>query len=113
MNTFNKIGVIGRKSEAVGALRCLINYLASQQVDTVLGEDIASLVPDSDLPVGSRKQMGESCDLFIVLGGDGSLLGAARMLAHYNVPVLGINRGRLGFLTDILPEEIEQRVGAV
>ena len=35
------------------------------------------------------------------------------MLAHYNVPVLGINRGRLGFLTDILPEEIEQRVGAV
>jgi NAD+ kinase len=51
--------------------------------------------------------------LIIVLGGDGSLLGAARMLARHNVPVLGINRGRLGFLTDILPEELEEKVGAV
>ncbi len=113
MDTFKTIGVIGRKSDAVGTLRSLISYLASKKISTILGEDIAPLVQDANLPVGSRKQMGESCDLFIVLGGDGSLLGAARMLAHYNVPVLGINRGRLGFLTDILPEEIELRVGAV
>jgi NAD+ kinase len=114
MDTFKTIGVIGRKTDkVVEALQVLINYLATQKVSTVLGEDMAALLPGSGLPVGSRKRMGEGCDLIIVLGGDGSLLGAARMLANYNVPVLGINRGRLGFLTDILPEEIEQRVGAV
>ncbi len=40
-------------------------------------------------------------DLVIVVGGDGSLLHAARALVKYNTPVIGVNRGRLGFLTDI------------
>jgi NAD+ kinase len=57
--------------------------------------------------------MGEICDLVIVVGGDGSLLGAARALCRYNVPVLGVNRGGLGFLTDISPDELEARVGEV
>ena len=48
--------------------------------------------------------LGEIRDLVIV-GGDGSLLGAARALAKFNTPVLGINRGRLGFLTDISPDD--------
>lgn len=114
MKTFDTIGVIGRRSDAiVEALHSLTNYLSTHNKELMLGEDIAPLLPGTDLPVATRKQLGENCDLIIVLGGDGSLLGAARMLAHYNVPVLGINRGRLGFLTDILPEEIEQRVGAV
>jgi NAD+ kinase len=59
------------------------------------------------------KMMGQSCDLVIVVGGDGSLLGAARELAQSSVAVLGINRGNLGFLTDICPDEIEQKVGEV
>lgn len=57
--------------------------------------------------------MGEICDLVIVVGGDGSLLGAARSLAMSNVPVLGVNRGNLGFLTDIKPTELEEKVGEV
>jgi len=48
-----------------------------------------------------------------VVGGDGSLLGAARSIASSHVPVLGVNRGNLGFLTDIAPDEIEQKVGEV
>ena len=61
----------------------------------------------------SRKMIGEVSDLIIVVGGDGSLLSAARTLARFDVPVLGVNRGRLGFLTDVSPDEIEQRVGEV
>jgi NAD+ kinase len=45
-----------------------------------------------------------------VVGGDGSMLGAARSMVDYGVPLLGVNRGRLGFLTDIMPSEIEAKV---
>lgn len=114
MNEFNTVGIIGRESDAVGeSLRVLTSFLSAQKINIILGKTIASLLPDNPYPVSGRTKMGESCDLIIVLGGDGSLLGAARQLARHNVPVLGINRGRLGFLTDILPEELEEKVGAV
>lgn len=114
MASFNTIGIIGRDgSEAASTLKVLSSFLTRKKRKVILGEDIAPLLPKSKLPVMPHSKLGEACDLLIVIGGDGSLLGAARMLARYYVPVLGINRGRLGFLTDILPDEIEQRVGAV
>ena len=114
MVEFNTVGIIGRESDAVGeSLRVLTEFLSTKKISIILGEKIAQLLPGNTFPVLSRTKMGECCDLIIVLGGDGSLLGAARMLARHNVPVVGINRGRLGFLTDILPDEIEQKIGAV
>ena len=114
MGDFKTIGIPGRASAAVGeSLRQLTDFLSRRELSIVLGESVAQLLPDNPFPVKSHAKMGESCDLIIVLGGDGSLLGAARVLARFSVPVLGINRGRLGFLTDILPDEIEARVGAV
>jgi len=53
------------------------------------------------------------CDLIIVIGGDGTLLNAARMLARWDVPVLGVNLGRLGFLVDVAPEDIEDQLDAI
>ncbi|MES2534222.1 MAG: NAD kinase [Pseudomonadota bacterium] len=60
----------------------------------------------SDAEVGpyealSVKEIGERCDLGLVVGGDGTMLGIGRLLAPYGVPLIGINRGRLGFITDI------------
>ena len=57
------------------------------------------------------EQLAGHCDLVVVVGGDGSLLHAAQHIAE--VPVIGVNRGRLGFLTDVLPDEIESRLGEV
>ena len=59
------------------------------------------MLPGHGLQVASKKLLGEICDLVIVVGGDGSLLGAARELAKSKIPLLGVNRGRLGFLTDM------------
>ena len=53
------------------------------------------------------------CDLVIVVGGDGTLLNAARSLAEYGVSLLGVNRGRLGFLTDLSPEHIGDRLNEI
>ncbi|MDQ2994754.1 MAG: NAD(+) kinase, partial [Pseudomonadota bacterium] len=55
-----------------------------------------------------KDELKKHCDLIIVVGGDGSLLGAARIAADQNLPVVGINRGTLGFLTDISPNRLEQ-----
>src|SRR5690606_3891050 len=73
----------------------------------------AEVLPGHSFQVSTRKLIGEMSDLVIVVGGDGSMLGAARMLAKCDVPVIGVNRGRLGFLTDISPAELEAQLGAV
>lgn len=117
MEGFRHIGILGRDGNGVvESLRRLITLLKQRSLNIVLADHIAPLVEPSlltDVRVASRKLIGEITDLIIVVGGDGSLLGAARTLVRHGVPVLGINRGRLGFLTDIAPDEIEQKVGEV
>jgi NAD+ kinase len=90
----------------------LIDYLSSQNVEVFIDGDTATSF-DVQLPVLSRDAMQEKRDLIVVVGGDGSLLSAARMAIKVNVPVIGINRGRLGFLTDISPQDIETQLSAV
>lgn len=82
------------------------NVTIYQDVDTLLGFDL-------QLPVLTKNEMGGKNDLIIVIGGDGSLLSGARMATKVNTPVIGINRGSLGFLTDILPNDIETQISAV
>lgn len=114
MEPFRNIGVVGREGKGVAeTLQRLIDFLQARNLNVVLGEFIAPLIGDHRLRVCSRKLIGEICDLIIVVGGDGSFLSASRTLSRHEAPVLGINRGRLGFLTDISPEDIEKQVGAV
>jgi len=94
------------------SLHRLVDFLEQQNVQ--IYQDIETSTSfDMDIPVLTRDAMGVSKDLIIVVGGDGSLLSAARMAIQVNTPVIGINRGRLGFLTDILPQDIETQLGAV
>jgi NAD+ kinase len=90
----------------------LVEFLKTQKVQIYQDIDTAAGF-DMNIPVLARDDMGDSKDLIIVIGGDGSLLSAARMAIKVNTPVIGINRGRLGFLTDILPQDIETQLGAV
>lgn len=94
------------------SLHRMVEFLNHEKIQTFLDLDTATYF-NVDLPTLPREKMGDKGDLIIVVGGDGSLLSAARMAIHVNVPVIGINRGRLGFLTDISPQNLEEQVSAV
>lgn len=115
MKHFSSVGLIGRPdSESTQySLQRLINFLEKQDIKVFIDEESSTVLPDCKLEIQTRLSLAEQCDLIIVVGGDGSLLSAARAFAGYKVKLLGINRGRLGFLTDISPEEIEYKVGEV
>lgn len=117
MEPFRNIGIIGRDGNGVvESLQRLVTFLRSRGLNIIIGDHIQHLLDAAlllDARICSRKMIGEISDLIIVVGGDGSLLAAARTLSRYDVPVLGVNRGRLGFLTDVSPDEIELRVGEV
>ena len=112
MEQFRNIGIIGRlgSTQVLDSIRRLKRFLLDRHLHVILEDTIAEVLPGHGLQTCSRKILGEVCDLVIVVGGDGSMLGAARALARHKVPVLGINRGSLGFLTDIRPDELEQKV---
>lgn len=115
MSHFTKIGLIGRlgSEAAYYSLQRLILFLQKRGLTVFIDQDTAVSAPVTKLPQLQRDELAKQCDLVIVVGGDGSLLSAARSMCLTGVPLLGINRGRLGFLTDISPEEIERKVGLV
>ncbi len=113
--SFKKIGLVGRSQQdgLDSVLADLLELLAERGHQVILEDRLAELVPGCEAKLGSRDEIGHESDLVIVAGGDGSLLSAARTLARYDTPVLGVNRGRLGFLTDITPEHLQEQVAAV
>lgn len=115
MSQFSCVGLIGRLgSDAVAySLKRLVSFLETRDVKVLLDSETGAVIPDTTVKRVRRELLPSHCDLVIVVGGDGSLLGSARLMAGTGVPLLGINRGRLGFLTDISPDEIESKVGEV
>ena len=116
MQKFSTIGIISRRDnrELVDTLVALTSFLQRQPATRiVLDEAVSALLGTHPFEVCPRQDMGGLCQLVIVVGGDGSMLKAAPFLTDRDLPVVGINRGRLGFLTDILPEEIEQSLGPI
>ncbi len=112
---FKKIGLVGRSQQdgMDAVLRHLLELLAGRGHEVMLEDRLDELVPGHQTQLGTRTEIGQQTDLVIVTGGDGSLLGAARTLAKYGTPVLGVNRGRLGFLTDITPDQIDAQIPPV
>lgn len=112
---FQKVGLVGRsQQEGLGdVLQELLALLAQRGHEVMLESRLEEQVPQPGVPLATRDEIGQWADLVIVTGGDGSLLGAARTLAKYGTPVLGVNRGRLGFLTDITPDLIATQVPQV
>ena len=114
MPAFKTLGVIGKRTdpEVVPTLRALVDYLARRKVRIVL-DDGAARHLKTDLDVHPRADIGAHIDLAVAVGGDGTLLDVSRALAGHDVPVLGINLGRLGFMVDVKPEDMEQTLDQV
>lgn len=92
--------------EVIAASQKLIEYLLQQKIKLILEDKTAQLFKQPTLPHFPTDQIGAHANLLIVVGGDGSLLSAARSIATQNLPILGVNCGRLGFLNDISPDKI-------
>lgn len=110
---FKSIAIFGRvKNPGVReTLRTLIAYLQEQKVSIFVESETAEPLNNPHLKIIDRNHIGQQCDLLIVVGGDGSLLHAAHVIVDQEIPVLGINRGSLGFLTDIHPIELQKIKG--
>jgi NAD+ kinase len=77
------------------------HFLERQGLDVSLDAATAQATGITDYPALSPLEMGEQCDIGIVVGGDGTMLGVARQVAGHDLPLIGINQGRLGFITDV------------
>ena len=115
MSSFQSVGLVARvaNDQIRDSLVTAGEYLLAQGCQVLVEEFAAQMQMPDWAGLTSLTEMGESCDLVIAVGGDGNILGMARAMAPRGVPVLGINRGKLGFLADISPDEIEARLGEV
>jgi NAD+ kinase len=106
--TINTIGLIGKFGDpsVADTLAQIANYLRRLNLRVLVDEASAKFIPSNDLEVATRYAIGQECDLAIAMGGDGTLLNAARSLVDFQVPILGVNLGRLGFLADVSPAEM-------
>jgi NAD+ kinase len=112
---FKNIALIARQHRdgVAETLSTLITFLQKKSHHVIVEAASASLVPHLTLTTVNYDDLAKDADLVIVIGGDGSLLHAAKTAAQYDVPILGINRGTLGFLTDINPDEVTEKVDEV
>ena len=100
---FRHAAIVG-KYQAQGirpALEEIAHFLVAQGLEVSFEADTARNTGVTDFEALTPQQMGQRCDLAVVVGGDGTMLGIARELARHNLPLVGINQGRLGFITDI------------
>ena len=107
---FRHAALVGKfQAEGIrGVLEHIARFLVGQGLAVSLEIETAQNTGIDAYPVLSVDQLGARCDLAVVLGGDGTMLGIARQLARHGTPLVGINQGRLGFITDIPADRFEE-----
>ena len=107
-----RIGIIAKqnKPEAVTIVRNLIEWLQPKKIEVYIEEGMGTLFTPhpsaTNLCFVEKKEIPSYAEVIIVLGGDGTLLSVARLVEDHDVPILGVNLGGLGFLTEITLEEL-------
>jgi NAD+ kinase len=108
----NRVGIIAKKNkpEAVVIVRNLVEWLRPKKIEVYIEEEIGKLLSPA-LPEGcwkplQREAIPTDVEMIVVLGGDGTLLSVARQVWNKNIPILGVNLGGLGFLTEITLDEL-------
>jgi len=110
---FEVIAIIGkpRDQKAIQTHKELYLWLTSMGYPVMIDDRLKEIL--TDIPhnhFSSLIELGKNADLAIVVGGDGNMLGAARVLSRFDISVIGVNRGNLGFLTDLNPEDFQARL---
>jgi NAD+ kinase len=112
---FRTIALIGKyqSPEVAESLSALAAFLRARGVRVLVEADTAETAGDGGCAVADYDHIGTEANLAIIIGGDGTMLHAARRLAGFGVPLVGINQGRLGFMTDIAHDEMLDSIAAL
>ena len=115
MSVFKQLGLIVKQpaQQHEETLNALVELLNEQAVPFVFDHSALDFAETKGFECVSREELTRTCDLAIVVGGDGTLLNAARSLVNDDVAVVGINLGRLGFLVDVSPEEMAVQLNQI
>ena len=100
---FRHVALVGKyQAQGIrGVLEEIAQFLLRQGLEVSLEQQTALNTGISGFGALSVPELGRDCDLAVVVGGDGTMLGIARQLARFGTPLVGINQGRLGFITDV------------
>ena len=111
-NKFSKIALSSTSQDerVISIARQIFEILSNVEVETLYDDNLSVLEELTGLKSLSTKAIVEKADLLIAIGGDGTMLNCSKKYGSKGIPVLGINLGKLGFLTDIAPEEITTRL---
>jgi len=102
---FNTVAIVGRinDSRVAGPMQSLTAHLIASGCRVIAGTEVAAKLAIEAI---DEKSLAAEADLMVAVGGDGTILYAAALARGHDKPLLGINRGRLGFLADVLPDEM-------
>ncbi len=112
---FSRIGIIGKfgDPEIASTLAELYHFLKRRGHQILLDKQNIGLLDAADVQGWPIEELPKHCDLIIAVGGDGTFLAAARAAADFEIPLIGVNLGRLGFLVDISPEQLATRLALI
>jgi NAD+ kinase len=112
---FKKIGLWGqlRASDVAQPAVEIVSHLGKLGIEVLLREQTEAQDVLANIPRLPETELAANVDLIVAIGGDGTLLRAARNAAADKVPLLGVNLGRLGFLTDVMPEKMLQIIDSI
>ncbi|MDD4928050.1 MAG: NAD kinase [Gallionella sp.] len=113
--SFKSVALIGKHKslEVAAPLLRLAKFLADRGLNVLVDNLTAEHLPVHPYPVMNLDEMAAVADLAIVIGGDGTMLNIARVFSVHHVPLIGVNQGRLGFLTDLTVENMLEIVAAM
>lgn len=109
---FKTIGILGKPSapSIADTLSMLCSFLAERHYDIFIDNNSARFVSEQCVKSCPSSDLGKHCDLVIAAGGDGTFLATARAIAPFDIPLIGVNLGRLGFLVDISPNQLAAKL---
>ncbi|HEU4532103.1 MAG TPA: NAD(+) kinase [Steroidobacteraceae bacterium] len=112
---FNSIALVGRHTDerVADSMRLLARHLLRRGLAVLVDEHIDGQIFPEGVTRVPESEFAAQARLVIAIGGDGTMLYAARLVARHDVPLLGVNRGRLGFLTDVSPDDMLTRLDEV